>query len=95
MSSTMDTFACLFLVVKILPIASLSRTKHDIVFVHPTTLSQVIPVSPPYLPIYGFQCHSKYISHGLLYLDSKSFMLLSMLGMEKYLWGNHELERHN
>jgi hypothetical protein len=30
-----------------------------------------------------------------LYLDSKYFMLLSMFGMEKQLWGNHELDRQN
>jgi hypothetical protein len=51
----MDTFARLFLVAKLLLIGSLSRTKHDLVFVHPTTLSQVIPVSMTYLPIYGFK----------------------------------------
>jgi hypothetical protein len=30
-----------------------------------------------------------------LYLDSKSFMLLSMFGMDKQLWGDHELDRQN
>jgi hypothetical protein len=50
--------------------------------------------SPKEYISHGFKFHSRYISHGLFYLDSKYFILLSMLGMGKYLWGDHELDMH-
>jgi hypothetical protein len=73
----MDTSAYFFLVVQILPIASISRIKHDIVLVHPTTLNEVIYISIQH--IYLCSIHLLFqVNFSYLFLF-QIIMLLSML----------------
>ena len=53
MGCTMDTDAFILFSGQLSPFVSLSRTKHDIVLVHPNPFEpSILYLCPPYLPIY-------------------------------------------